>query len=298
MTLQHKSITSFTSFKYNAMYSSAFKYLRIKRNNSVNIAVIVHLYYFDSWELIKNKLKLIDPDIFDLFITIPTSNLQFVDIINADFNNAYIVQVPNMGRDVLPFIMIMELIKKNGYTSFLKIHSKKSTHRTDGKDWNMKILDNLIPNNPKIISNITTTLGLGSTGIIGPADQYLPLTINFEANGMHMTRIIKNIYSKKISQEILQEKRNEFGFFAGTMFWGRIDAIDKVLSQNIKLRDFDRERGQIDGTFAHALERIFSIVPEIENKSMYQVDNQKLIKISYISDNIPDWSDVYIGINS
>jgi len=192
----------------------------------------------------------------------------------------------------------MGLIKKNGYTSFLKIHSKKSTHRIDGDDWFMKILDNLIPNNPKIISSIINTLGSNNTGIIGPTDQYLPLIINFEANGMCMTRIINNIYSKKISHEILQAKRREFGFFAGTMFWGRIDAIDSILSKNYKPRDFDRELGQIDGTFAHALERIFSIVPEIENKNMYQVDNKKLMRISYRSDNIPDWTGLYVENNS
>ena len=52
------------------------------------------------------------------------------------------------------------------------------------------------------------------------------------------------------------------GFFAGTMFWFRIDALNCLMNFDNELIRFENEDGSMDGTLAHAFERIFSVLVE------------------------------------
>ena len=45
------------------------------------------------------------------------------------------------------------------------------------------------------------------------------------------------------------------------MFWARVDAILPFFT-NIQMNDFPAEKGQIDGTIAHAIERLWVYVAE------------------------------------
>ena len=51
----------------------------------------------------------------------------------------------------------------------------------------------------------------------------------------------------------------ELNFAAGTMFFARVDALKPLLSLGLTDDDFDIESGQVDGTIAHAIERIISV---------------------------------------
>lgn len=48
-------------------------------------------------------------------------------------------------------------------------------------------------------------------------------------------------------------------FFAGSMFWGNLNAFNEILDMNFQDCDFEDELGQIDGTMAHTLERLFTV---------------------------------------
>lgn len=269
--------------------------LDIIRSPQTKTAVVVHLYYTDSWNLISASLQKLKVP-FDLFVSLPKQNLGFTQEIKTAYKAAYVYEAPNRGRDVLPFIKLATTLDDKGYQNVLKLHSKKSTHRTDGSEWLNGITESLLPSNRQVFKDLLTTLDDQATGIIGPEGQYLQLSVNFEANGVNMTRALKAIYhDRQKVNEVLQTKRTEYGFFAGTMFWARLDALRPVIRRRFSVTRFASEAGQIDGTFAHALERVFCLVPEIDNKNIYQVGTNGIKKLDYRTDNIPDWSSVYIG---
>jgi lipopolysaccharide biosynthesis protein len=48
-------------------------------------------------------------------------------------------------------------------------------------------------------------------------------------------------------------------FISGSMFWARLPSLHPLLDASLSEYDFETEAGQIDGTFAHAVERVFGI---------------------------------------
>ncbi len=274
-------------------YTESINVLKVANNKHKKMAVILHLYYVDSWPIFFKKIKsCLSYFEYDLFITMPEKNKPFVSNILKDFNDAKVILIPNRGRDVLPFIKIANILQKVGYVYILKLHSKKSTHREDGQKWLNDMLDVLLSNDRDIMYEVVDKLENIKTGIVGPAGVYYPLTVNFPANGEHMTDVLKKMYGKRNADLYLQVDRSKYGFFGGTMFWARIDSINSLLK--FPIYKFEPEAGQIDGTFAHALERLFTIVPEIDGKNNYEISIDGVIDRPYESNNIPEWSQDHI----
>jgi len=264
--------------------------LTIRRTES-NFVVVVHLYYIESWDTIKKYLRRLNG--YDLIVTMPKKNKYIAEKIKKEFKNSTIVLVPNRGRDVLSFTLLLSKIQSAGYPIVLKIHSKKSTHRKDGDKWFIDMLEKLVPHNAAVLENIMLTLSNDNSSIIGPEGHYVSLKVNFEQNKHYLYKTLKSLYGAKLSAQVMKTP-GRYGFFAGTMFWARVDALDPVISYPFKVRDFDVEKGQIDSTLAHGLERAFCIIPEIGNMQIFETNGKKIQRIQYSTPNIPDWTDVQI----
>ena len=263
---------------------------RHKSRSIGRLAVVIHLFYTENWPLFRKKLlflkKVVD---LDIYLTIPRENKAFMDVVWEDFPDAEYLVCPNRGRDVLPFIQIARELQKYKYISILKFHSKKSTHWDGGQDWLEHTLDQIIPEDEKKIHQIIKLISEKSTGVIGPSEYYYPLTVNFPANGMHMSRYVKRKHGTGVEREYLQINRGKYGFFGGTMMWLRIDAISNLLTYS-SIDKFEEEAGQVDGTYAHTVERLISLIPQLDHKRNYESDGRKVTIRPYQSDNIPDWS--------
>jgi lipopolysaccharide biosynthesis protein len=64
-------------------------------------------------------------------------------------------------------------------------------------------------------------------------------------------------------------------FPAGSMFWARSKALRQLLQAGINYADFPNEDKQIDGTFAHAVERLFGAIVQENNFDLMQVRAEK-----------------------
>ena len=69
------------------------------------------------------------------------------------------------------------------------------------------------------------------------------------------------------------------------MFFVRVSSIKNLLKLDLKESDFENETGQVDGTLAHAIERIFAVCMIAENKRIISTDfldqDESMIKSPY-----------------
>lgn len=251
-------------------------------NDESKIAVIVHLYYPDLWLDIADKLKNIKQP-FDLYIS-TTDNSVSINKVSEFHKETNVVVFPNRGRDVLPFLMILTHIRSlYQYESILKVHTKKSKHRSDGRNWFDDILDELLPRNTQ---EITKVLKKSDTGLIGPAGQIVSLSRYMGDNQDSLYALLGRMFGKKNASAIISSQ--DFNpFFGGTMFWARVDYFDDLLKLGLKPGDFAEEKGQVDGTIAHAIERILGkAMHRLAGRRMYQVDAKgsvsELVEKAYI----------------
>lgn len=286
-------------YSAHRLYANSLKVLsedftgRGLTSESRKYAVVVHLYYPEMWQGIKEYVSRLNGMVdYDIFITLPLNDGKVRSRMKSESVNGkklYILDSANHGRDVCPFVYIANFLYSSGYRYVLKLHTKKSPHREDGSEWFENLLESLLPDRKDLLKEITDCISDDDVAVIGPADHYYPLTINFPANGMDMTRIMKDIFDRETSYKVLQLDRGSYGFFAGTMFWVDLEYINGLLGY--KSTDFDSEKGQVDGTFAHALERMFCVVPEVAGRKIYESSSRDLRERAYSSSNIPEWSE-------
>lgn len=223
---------------------------------TAEVAVILHLFYFDLWRDIASYLARI-PAPFALYVSIPSRFApEVVRDIAIRFPQVEFRITDNRGRDIAPFLRWLSEIRDLGYTAVCKIHSKRSPHLAggqgwrpeDGESWRSQIYEELLGSQrlvERIIGAFSTNSRLGMVGPAGSLLNYLDVVGDNQESVRELMRRLA------IPDE-------NFTFFAGSMFWFRPEALKSVVDLQLRLSDFPPEKGQVDGTLAHAVERILT----------------------------------------
>lgn len=270
-------------FRIWSAYRSCEKTEIVAKNNT---AVILHLYYPEMWPYFRNGLLGMGVE-FDLYITTPMDKKSQLP---ADLPvNTTVFFVPNHGRDILPFFYVVRRLADRGYTSVLKLHTKKSPHFDGGDKWRDELVGALTNSNTTAILAILENKG----ALVGPKGQYMSLEVNFEANGAHLEHILTKKLPKREVYRLMQSDRGSHGFFAGSMFWVSYQYISNSIFQ-IPFHRYESEEGQVDGTMAHALERAITLIAEGDGLSIWETDGNNISKVAYDQGIIPEWSDKFV----
>lgn len=236
-----------------------------------SIGVHLHLFYVDLLDEFVNFLKNIDTK-FSLYVSIvdETNEDYIKKKLNDSLPNAIVVVkvFPNIGRDIGPFLAGFgdELVK---HDLICHIHSKRSLHNLNKLDWRRQLLVNLL-GSKSIVSSIfsifSTNKGLG---LIYPEYHHsLRGQISWGTN-FDISRNLASKLGLSISESRLKL------FPAGSMFWARSDALSKLFNLKLGWEDFPVENAQVDGTIAHAVERLFGEIV-VDNKfDLIQVKSSK-----------------------
>lgn len=216
------------------------------------LAIVIHAFYEDVFAEMLTRLLQIKNVPFKLFVTSPHDQANRIDGVLRSSGISYqLMPVNNRGRDVLPFLKIIELVAEEGYDYLLKVHTKKSNHRKDGEIWRNDLYDKLLDGNV-MRKALTSFKSDANLGIIGPSGHIVPMDFYWGSNAQSVELLARRL--GKTSEQI-----KSLNFVAGTMFFARMSALSPILNLAINEEDFEQEAGQIDGTLAHAVERAFSI---------------------------------------
>ncbi|MEP6897741.1 MAG: glycoside hydrolase family 99-like domain-containing protein [Rhodanobacter sp.] len=157
----------------------------------------------------------------------------------------------NRGRDIVPFLHVANRLLDQGVTTVLKLHSKRSTHRQDGDAWRLDLLDKLL--SPQRARHIVDGFAADpALGIVHAEGHLQPLDYYWGANQANVDYLCR-----RIGMPMVQIERDSF--VAGSMFWLRPAALRLLLDAHLEIADFETESAQLDGTLAHAVERLFSL---------------------------------------
>ncbi|MDE3072505.1 MAG: glycoside hydrolase family 99-like domain-containing protein [Pseudomonadota bacterium] len=165
--------------------------------------------------------------------------------------DAEIAVFENRGRDILPFLHVANRLLDEGVTTVLKLHGKRSTHRPDGETWRRELLDKLLAAGraERIAAAFRDDPALG---LVHAEGHLLPLDYYWGANRANVDYL-----ARRIGIPAPQVERDSF--VAGSMFWVRPAALRALLDAHLEPADFETEAGQLDGTLAHAVERVFGL---------------------------------------
>ena len=222
------------------------------------IGVHLHVYYGELVPEFCEQLARI-PVPFDLIVT--NASGEDVDAVALEATgavNTRVLEVANHGRDIWPLVQVANAGFFDPYDIVLKIHTKKSEWREShgtlsgtGEEWKQGFYRDLLGTPENVLDIVGTMLEnpkvgvVTSTGSIARADQW---------GGDEP--IVKELMRRL---ELGYDPR-DLEFPSGSIYWIRGFMLQGLRALMLDEADFEPEAGQIDGTTAHAVERMIGML--------------------------------------
>lgn len=213
--------------------------------------VVIHAWYVDVLEELLTQLRDAEFD-HHLIVTTTERNLAEVNLaLQNQGMDADVAVHDNHGRDILPFLRIADSLLNAGASLVLKLHTKRSVHRQDGDQWRREMVDSLLGRD-RVKGIIDAFKQRPDLGLVAPEGHIQRLSFYWGANEQTVRALATRM-------GLTQPDINNAVFAGGSMFWVRLQAIQPILDCHLQPSEFEKEQGQVDGTLAHAIERLFSI---------------------------------------
>lgn len=247
----------------------------VNRNENIRVCAIVHIYYLDLAAEIKRYLENV-PGGLDVYIsTVSEDGRRHISEIFSSFHKGD-VQIrifPNRGRDIAAKLVgFSDVYEKYDYV--LSLHTKKSLHGGHSLSlWRKYLYENML-GSPAIVSSIFSLLEKDRVGLIFPQHFfYLHDILKWDANFEPVCELLEKM-------DVYIDDKTVLEFPSGSMFWCRAEAMRSLLKLGLTFEDFPEETGQIDGTLAHAIERLFLYAVESQGYTWAKVVRRDLYPLS------------------
>lgn len=169
----------------------------------------------------------------------------------------------NRGRDILPLLRAVRDTQLEDIP-ILHLHTKRSPHNSHLVDWGNHLFNCLAGSRARLLACIEL-IGSTDIGIIFPEFHHEILDqLNWGYNYGNSSYIAGLL-------GIELNKDDYLLFPAGSMIWINRSILQRLADCPWKLEDFEEEGGQVDGTMAHAIERILIHIALDHNKEYLQV---------------------------
>ena len=248
-----------------------------KKSVTNPLAIIIHVYFEELLPGLLMHLQPFEKSSSKLFVgTTPDKHDAVNRILSKTVFPYHLEVFENRGRDILPFLKLSQLAVNERYGLILKLHTKKSDHRLSGELWRREIYKHLL--SPEAVDRLMQVFTLHpELGLIGPAGHIVPMSLYYGGNARAIGYL-----SHRLRLE--PHRLKDMSFVAGSMFYIRAEALKPLLALKLNRDLFEEERGQIDGTMAHAVERVFA-VSNAQAGFVLADSNSKPGKLSLVSTN-------------
>jgi Rhamnan synthesis protein F len=220
-------------------------------------AIVVHIYYEDTWPEIAEVLKRLTIP-FDLIVTTVPGRERLIEAVRRDFPRADIEAMENRGRDVRPFLALLERGRLDRYAYVCKVHGKKSSDGGRmsymGSLWRRRLLFDLLAAPGLAEAIVERFKSDRSIGMIGPRAFRLPSKTYSEELSWSVNRPMVLELAARMG---VPAERFRLDFFGGTMFWVRPEALRPLRELGLA-ETFGEEKALLDGGLEHAAERLFA----------------------------------------
>lgn len=264
---------------------------------SKKCAVILHIYYKDLVERLADYC-LNFPDNTDFYITTTTEETN--EIIKREFkarNLNFTSKIrPNVGVAMSTlWVTYADVVTSGEYEYICYFHDKKSPYldyTMHGDSFATRCYDNLF-GTKEIVKNIINIfednkrLGMLGVPVVYHGQYFGVHVLTWPVNYENTVKLAKKL---KLNVPIKQDVIPVAPY--GDMFWFRADALKKAIGQGLTYDDFDVEY-KSDGTFMHAIERIYGFCVQDAGYYYAEVMNtddarSDLINYQYMLYNIVD----------
>jgi glycosyltransferase involved in cell wall biosynthesis len=236
-----------------------FDWLPAQMSQVPRVAVVAHIFAEQLLEEFQRYFLNI-PFGFDLYFS--TDSCEKKKLIEQAFDERRPERIevrvtPRYGRDIAPRLLGFQDIYTN-YDIVLLLHSKVSAHSSPLEGWRRHLLENLV-GSPGIVWSVLEIfrqhpeVGIVSAQHFEPIRKVLGWGENFDLARSLAARFGTPIYTNDV-----------LDYPSGSMFWARPAALKPFFDANLTLGDFqaDTYGRQVDGTMAHAIERLFYVAAE------------------------------------
>jgi len=221
-------------------------------------AVALHLHYAELWPEIAFLLKRWRAR-FQLIVTLTHEDDALARRIAADFPAAKVEVVENRGRDVRPFLQLLESGALDAYELVCKIHGKRSLRSGAsplfGEMFRRAAFLDLVGSDAQVEDIQIRFASEPLLGLVGPERFRARSRHNDPAEIMGASRATIEALARRMGAEIGQ---GEYDVFHGTMFWARPRALARLRELGLAANGFSPEAGREDGALEHAVEGLIN----------------------------------------
>lgn len=233
---------------------------------ALRIGLHVHLWHLFLYQEFLHLLGQF-PVNLDLYLTL--RDQRSADLARVLFsglptvNKLETMVLPNRGRDLSAWLVGMRGIQEN-YDLFGHIHAKYSPQTPMASEWRDHLLTTLLGRD-SVLRILRQLNEIPQIGCIFPR----PSPWWHETIRKPRTTLVYKDMHRTLAPPVLEKMginkpllRSELLFSLGAMYWYRPDALRQFFTMPLTWEDFPEEPLPPDGTFAHAVERLFPFVAE------------------------------------
>ncbi len=236
-----------------------------------DLGVHLHLHFVDLLHEMAHYLKQV-PFPFTLYVSV--TDPEGLERVKKQLRGALpaaqveVRLVANRGRDLGPFVSeFAQALARHDFIAH--IHGKRSEHSTLKADWRRQLMANLMGSPAAVRSVFSAFAADPLLGMIFPVyHQSLRQQISWGNNLAACQRLAARL-------NLSIEAHRMALFPAGSMFWARTSALRGLFDAGLAASDFPEESGQLDGTPAHALERLLGTLVVDRGGRLLQIRNER-----------------------